>query len=59
MQCRKSLLFFGNETRKKESSESCFDVTMGSFDGAKICENFYQNFHQNFQSHQNFQRHWF
>ena len=38
MHCRKSLLFFGNETWKKKSTESCFDVTMGSFDGAEICE---------------------
>ena len=38
MHCRKSLLFFGNETWKKKSTESCFDVTMGSFDGAGICE---------------------
>ena len=36
--CRKSLLFFGNETWKKKSAESCFDVTMGSFDVAEICE---------------------
>ena len=38
MHYRKSLLFFGNETWKKKSTESCFDVTMGSFDGAEICE---------------------
>ena len=38
MHCRKSLLFFGNDTWKKKSTESCFDVTMGSFDGAEICE---------------------
>ena len=38
MHCRKSLLFFGNETWKKKSTESCFHVTMGSFDGAEICE---------------------
>ena len=36
--CRKSLLFFGNETWKKKSAEICFDVTMGSFGGAEICE---------------------
>ena len=29
-------LHFGNETWK--STESCFDVIMGSFDGAEICE---------------------
>ena len=38
MHCRKSLLFLGKETWKKKSTESCFDVTMGSFDGAEICE---------------------
>ena len=38
MHCRKSLLFFGNETWKKKSAESCFDVTMGSFDSAEIFE---------------------
>ena len=38
MHCRKSLLFFSNETWKNKSTESCFDVTMDSFDGAEICE---------------------
>ena len=38
MDCKESLLFFDNETWKKNSTESCFDVTMGSFDGAEICE---------------------
>ena len=38
MHCRKSLLFFGNETWKKKSAESCFYVTMGSFGSAEICE---------------------
>ena len=38
LHCRKSLLFFSNETWKRKSTESCFDVTMGSFDGAEICE---------------------
>ena len=38
MHCGKSLLFFRNETWRKKSTESCFDVTMGSFDGAEICE---------------------
>ena len=36
--CRKSLLFFKNEPWKKKDSHDCFDVTMGSFDGAEICE---------------------
>ena len=37
MHCRKSFLFFVNETWKKKSTESCFDVIMGSVDGAEIC----------------------
>ena len=36
--CRKSLLFSDNKTWKKRSTDSCFDVTMGGFDGAEICE---------------------
>ena len=36
--CRKSLLFSDYKTWKKKSTGSCFDVTMGSFDGAEICE---------------------
>ena len=36
--CRKSLLFYKNEPWKKEDSDSCFDVTMGSYDGAELCE---------------------
>ena len=36
--CRKSLLFSGNETWVKKNSNNCFDVTMGSYDGAEICE---------------------
>ena len=36
--CRKSLLYNDNEPWKKKNTESCFDVTMGSFDGAKICK---------------------
>ena len=38
MNCRKSLLFFVNETWKKKPTESYFDVTMSTFDGAEICE---------------------
>ena len=34
----KSLLFFGNETWKKKSKESCLDFTKDSFDRAEICE---------------------
>ena len=37
--CRKSLLFdTDNNTWKKQSADSSFDVTMGSYDGAEICE---------------------
>ena len=36
--CRKSLLFSDNKTWKKKSTDSCFDITMGSFDQAEICE---------------------
>ena len=36
--CRKSLLFHENESSKKKKMESCFDMTMGSYDGAEICE---------------------
>ena len=34
---RKSLLFHNNTARKKTTT-SCFDVTMNSCDGAKVCE---------------------
>ena len=36
--CRKSLLFSNNEAWKKKSTDSCFDVTMGSYGGTEICE---------------------
>ena len=36
--CYKSLLFNDNQPCKKEDAEGCFDVTMGSYDGAEICE---------------------
>ena len=36
--CRKSLLFGNNEAWKKKQEESCFDVTMRSFDGAEVCK---------------------
>ena len=35
---RKLLLFSDNKTRKKKLTDSYFVVTMGSFDGAEICE---------------------
>ena len=36
--CRKSLLCHENEAWKKNNSDNCFDVTMGSYDGAEVCE---------------------
>ena len=36
--CRKSLLFLGDNPWKKKNTNDCFDVTMGSFDGAEVCE---------------------
>ena len=36
--CRKSLLYVNNEPWKKKNTESCFNVTMGSYDGTEICE---------------------
>ena len=35
---RKSLLFSKNQAWKMKSTDSCFNVTMGSYDGAEICE---------------------
>ena len=35
---RKTLLFSGNNMWIKKSGDSNFDVTMGSFDGAELCE---------------------
>ena len=36
--CRKSLLYNNHEPWKKKETDSCFDVTMGSYDGAEVCE---------------------
>ena len=36
--CRKSLLYHEDIAWKKKESDNCFDVTMGSNDGAEICE---------------------
>ena len=36
--CRNSLLFYENEAWKKKDTDVTFDVTMGSYDGAKFCE---------------------
>ena len=36
--CWKSLLFSDNQPWKKNNAEDCFDVRMGSYDGAEICE---------------------
>ena len=38
LHCRKSLLFFKDEAWIKKCTDDCFDVTMGSYDGAEICE---------------------
>ena len=38
MHARKSLLFYNNTTWIKKGNDNMFDVTMGSFDGAEICE---------------------
>ena len=35
---RKSLLFHKNQSLSKRNTDSVFDVTMGSFDGAEVCE---------------------
>ena len=36
--CRKSLLYNGNEPWVKKQGNQDFDVTMGSYDGAEVCE---------------------
>ena len=36
--CRRSLLFHNNEPWIKKDSNGDFDVTMGSYDGAELCE---------------------
>ena len=36
--CRKSLLFYENEAWKKKDTDTTFDVTKGSCDGAEVCE---------------------
>ena len=38
MHARKSVLFDKDTPWKKKDNESLFDVTMGSFDGAEVCE---------------------
>ena len=38
--CRRSLLFGKEEVWKKKSITRCYDVTIGSYDGAKISEFF-------------------
>ena len=38
MHARKSLLFANNKVWVKKSGDTSFDVTMGCFDGAEICE---------------------
>ena len=36
--CKKSLLFYDNEAWKKKDTDTTFDVSMGSYDGAEVCE---------------------
>ena len=36
--CRKSLLFYRKEAWKKKDTDTTFNVTMGSYDGAELCE---------------------
>ena len=36
--CRKALIFSNNDAWKTKQTESCFDVTMGSFDGVEVCK---------------------
>ena len=36
--CRKSLLYLDDEAWTKKATDDIFDVTMGSYDGAEICE---------------------
>ena len=38
MHARKPLLFDNGNAWSKKNSDNTFDVTMGSFDGAKVCE---------------------
>jgi hypothetical protein len=38
LQCKETLLFNHNEEWCKSNSNSLFDVTMGSYDGAEVCE---------------------
>ena len=38
MHCRKSLLFNNTDTWIKKEGDKDFDVTMGTFDGAEVCE---------------------
>ena len=38
MHARKSLLFDKDETWMKKDNDSTFDVTMGSYGGAEVCE---------------------
>ena len=44
---RKTLLFSGNNMRIKKSGDSNFDVTMGSFDEAELCELVHKLFNRN------------
>ena len=36
--CKKSFLFYKNEDWKKKDTDTTFDVTTGSYDGAELCK---------------------
>ena len=50
MHCRKSLLFFGKETWKMKWTESCFDITMASFDSTFFMLQFWWCFQSNLEN---------
>ena len=41
--CQKTLLFYKNEPWKEKHSDSCFDVTIGSYDSAEFCRLYEEN----------------
>ena len=49
IQAKKYLLFNGNSTYCKKTSDSLFDVTMGSYDGAETCELVLPTYYRNLQ----------
>ena len=36
--CRKSFFLYNNGAWKKKTTTSCFNVTMGNYDGAEVCK---------------------